>query len=113
MWWPHMLKDIVRFVGECDACHHSKGDMKRVLPRPMSIPFGPWTHVAIDHVGPLPATPSGAKYVLVMMCRLTKVVELAAVPDTSILTQSTLSSRMSSAVMACFYIYCLIERLGS
>ena len=56
MRWPHMLKDIVRFVGECDACQHSKGERKRVLPRPMSVPFGPWTHVAIDHVGPLPAT---------------------------------------------------------
>ena len=104
-----MLKDIVRFVGECDACQHSKGERKRVLPRPMSIPFGPWTHVAIDHVGPLPATPSGARYVLVMMCRLTKVVELAAVPDTSILT--TVNALISHVICRHgLFLYVLSDR---
>ena len=86
MWWPGMLRDIVSAVSSCDLCQHSKGGRRHVLPRPMSIPLGPWTHVAIDHVGPLPTTANGNKYVLVMMCRLSKCAECAAVPDTGTVT---------------------------
>lgn len=111
MWWPSMLRDITVFVAKCDICQRSKGERKSVLPRPMSIPYGPWTHVAIDHVGPLRKTARGNVYVLVMMCRFTKCVELAAVADTD--TSTTVDALVTQVICRHGLMHVLLSDRGS
>jgi hypothetical protein len=69
VWWPHMLKDVINYVKQCDICQRSKSK-KMILPsQPVHIPLGPWTHIGVDHVGPLPKTDRGNEYILVSMCQ--------------------------------------------
>ena len=82
-WWPRMLSDVVNYVRKCCECQRSKSERNAYLPRPMSVPTGPWTHVAIDHIGPFPTTNNGHKYILVIVDRFTKYVEAVACEDES------------------------------
>ena len=41
----------------------------------------PWDTLAIDYLGPLPKTPRGNKYILVLTDQFTKYVEIFAMPD--------------------------------
>jgi transposase InsO family protein len=81
VWWPRMLSDIVNYVRKCNECQRSKSERNVYLPRPMSVPTGPWTHVAIDHIGPFPTTNNGNKYILVIVDRFTKYAEAVPCED--------------------------------
>jgi hypothetical protein len=83
VWWPRMLSDVVNYVHKCTECQRSKSERNMYLPRPMSIPTGPWTHIAIDHIGPFPTTNNGNKYILVIVDRFTKYAEAVACEDES------------------------------
>jgi hypothetical protein len=85
-WWPSMLSDINKYIAHCSVCQRTKWNKGVVLPQPMSLPDGPWSHVSIDHIGPLPLTARGNLHILVAKCRFTKYVEAWAVPDTDALT---------------------------
>jgi transposase InsO family protein len=82
-WWPSMLKDTYKYVSTCRDCQVNKGEKNTSLSRPMTIPSKPWSHIAIDHVGPFPMSNSGNKYILVIVDRFTRYVEAVAVTDTS------------------------------
>ena len=56
----------------------------------MSLPDGPWTHVAIDHVGPFPMTNTGNKYILVVVDRFTRYAEAIPCADVSAATTAQL-----------------------
>ncbi len=87
VWWPRMLASVVKYVTSCQLCQRSKGSRKYVKPQPMDIPIGPWTHVAVDHVGPLTITNKGNKYILVVVDRFTRYAEAFAVSeDTTVAT---------------------------
>ena len=88
VWWPSMIQDIVDYVAKCVVCQRGKGDRSSVPVQPMGVPVGPWTHVSVDHVGPLPITANGNEYILVAIDRFTRWVELMAVTDTSTTTTS-------------------------
>lgn len=75
VWWPRMLKDVVRHVGECELCQRSKGNRQRQPTQPVDVPYHPWSHVAVDHVGPLPTTDKGNVYILVVVDRFTRYAE--------------------------------------
>ena len=90
VWWPRMLTHIVNYVQQCNECQRSRSKKNSTLPRPMSIPSGPFTHIAIDHIGPFPMTNDGHKYILVMMCRFTKYVEAYPTKDESAYTTAQL-----------------------
>jgi hypothetical protein len=84
LWWPRMLESIITYVKNCVDCQQGKGGLDTNAPaQPMNIPFAPWSHVAVDHVGPLPTTKNGNKYILIAICRYTKLAEGFAVVDTS------------------------------
>jgi hypothetical protein len=83
VWWPHMLKDVINYVKQCDICQRSKSK-KMILPsQPVHIPLGPWTHIGVDHIGPLPKTDRGNEYILVSMCQYIRYGEAFAVGDVS------------------------------
>jgi transposase InsO family protein len=86
VWWPRMLADVLKYVINCSLCQQSKGRKKHIKVQPTDIPVGPWTHVAVDHVGPLPTSNNGNIYILVVIDRFTRYAEAFAVPDTSTIT---------------------------
>jgi hypothetical protein len=75
VWWPRMLTDVIHYVKNCEVCQRAKSRKQSVLPRSVSIPYGPWTHVGLDHVGPLPMTERGNQYILIEKCKFIKYVE--------------------------------------
>lgn len=88
VWWPSMKKDIFKYVSECHECQINKNEKMKTLTRPMTIPTKPWSHIAIDHVGPFPMSNNGHKYILVIVDRFTRYAEAFAVPDTSARTSA-------------------------
>ena len=88
VWWPSMLKDVSRYVSSCHTCQINKGERENKSVRPMSLPTRPWSHIAIDHVGPFPTSSHGNKYILVIIDRFTRYAEAVAVKDTSAKTTS-------------------------
>jgi transposase InsO family protein len=83
VWWPRMLSSVCDYVRQCHECQKVKGERAKYLARPMSLPDGPWTHVAIDHIGPFPMTNGGYKYILVIVDRFTRYAEAFPCTDES------------------------------
>ncbi len=83
MWWPSMLKDVYKYVSTCQECQVNKNEKYNSSVQPMTIPSRPWSHIAIDHVGPFPMSNGGYKYILVIVDRLTRYAEAFPVTDTS------------------------------
>jgi RNase H-like domain found in reverse transcriptase/Reverse transcriptase (RNA-dependent DNA polymerase)/Integrase zinc binding domain/Chromo (CHRromatin Organisation MOdifier) domain len=77
-FWPNMQTDIRRFVRNCDVCGRTKvwRDRKQGLLKPLPIPLHQWKDIAMDFIGPLPAS-QGHSHLLVITDRLGKGVELA------------------------------------
>jgi hypothetical protein len=90
MWWPRMLADVVRYVKNCEVCQRAKSKKQHILPRAVTIPYGPWTHVGLDHVGPLPMTERGNQYILIEKCKFIKYVEGQATDSTDAKTTAHL-----------------------
>ena len=78
VWWPGMLTDISHYVYSCEDCLKNKRKQNRVLSQPMSIPTGPWTHIAVDYIGPLPKTDRGNEYILTVIDRQSHAAEAFA-----------------------------------
>ena len=85
-WWPGMLTDISHYVYSCEGCLKNKRKQKKILPQPMSIPTGPWTHIAVDYIGPLPKTNKGNEYILTVIDRQSKYVEAFATQNNDVFT---------------------------
>ena len=81
-WWPDMWKETKHFVSQCSCQVH-----KRTPALPFeqhSIVVGqPWKVVSADHLGPLPATDSGHRYILVFVDYFTRWTIAIPVPDTT------------------------------
>ena len=81
VWWPGMLRDVVRYIKGCIICQRTKTNKQQsVLPRPMTVPSGPWKHIGMDITGPLPVTKAQNMYILVIVDHFTRWVE--AIPFT-------------------------------
>jgi len=81
-----MLSSVCEYVRQCEECQKVKGERAKYLARPMSLPVGPWTHVAIDHIGPFPMTNGGNKYILVIVDRFTRYTEAIPCTDETAVT---------------------------
>ncbi|CAH8642613.1 unnamed protein product [Dicrocoelium dendriticum] len=78
-WWPDQRRDIVNFCNSCQECLRAKPPQQphRAPLQPIATGY-PNQIVAVDIVGPLPETPRGNRFVLVMVDHFTKWCE--AVP---------------------------------
>jgi hypothetical protein len=81
VWWPHMLKDVVNYVKQCDVCQRTKSRKLSIPSQPVHVPLAPWTHISVDHIGRLPKTDRGYEYVLVVEDQYTRFSEAFAVSD--------------------------------
>ena len=81
VWWPGMLSDIALYVKRCTLCQQFKNKKIAVPVQPMSIARAPWSCVAVDHVGPLPISERGNKYILTCIDKFSRYAEAFAVDD--------------------------------
>ena len=80
--WPGMSADVEEFVASCVACNRQKRVKRRDKAELQPFTAGaPMEKVHLDLLGPLPITPSGNRYILVMVDQFTKWVEVAPLPD--------------------------------
>ena len=75
--WDGMYHEIIKYAKACPVCQPNKHD--RTGPKghlaPTDEPTRPWSSVAMDFFGPLkPSQKDGNDQVLVVVCRLTKMV---------------------------------------
>ncbi|KAM7285215.1 uncharacterized protein ISCGN_032173 [Ixodes scapularis] len=75
--WPGMRQDVFRYCRSCPACQKAKprGGKPPGLMQPVMSHY-PWEIVACDIVGPLPRSPRGNQYLLVVTDHFSKWVEL-------------------------------------
>ena len=75
-YWNHMIKDIKRIVSNCEKCQLNR-------PQPYPEPTenhptkveGPFVHLGLDIIGPLPKTRNNNQYIIVTVDYFTKWVE--------------------------------------
>jgi len=81
-YWYEMREDINAWVASCDVCSATKAPNRYPKAPLGTIPVGaPMDRLFTDLLGPLPETPRGNKYILVVTDHFTKWVEIFAVPD--------------------------------
>ena len=81
--WPGMARDVREICECCTVCQLNRDTNPRLTRELELFPEiqGPFLRLGIDHVGPLPETERGNRYVLVVVDRFTHWVEALAVPD--------------------------------
>lgn len=77
-YWPEILKDVKRYIGNCEMCARVKVSQQ--------LPFGhmghhrtvtrPWQVIALDLMGPFPRSKKGNTMLLVITCLFSKIVLL-------------------------------------
>ena len=90
-YWPHMIKDVRRFIRNCHQCQRTKSSRRtqgELLPLP--VPQRRWQDITMDYITDLPQAASsticpGATAILVVVDRLSK--EKHFVPCTSMNTE--------------------------
>lgn len=79
-YWPGMQADVTRYCQSCDICQRTtaKGHLGKAPLGTVPIIDIPFSRVAIDLIGPLPASERGHKYILTLVDYATRYPE--AVP---------------------------------
>ncbi|KAE8963735.1 hypothetical protein PR001_g29279, partial [Phytophthora rubi] len=79
-WWPHMYKWVRKYVQTCETCQRVKPAPSASAPlMSLPVPADCWRSVSMDFIFELPADARGHTGILVFVCRLSKMVRLAAV----------------------------------
>lgn len=99
-YWFCLRDDVNAFVRRCDSCAANKPPAK-----PPRAPLGdlrvgaPMDRLATDILGPLPTTPRGNRYVLIVTDYFTNWVEVLPVPDQ---TAETCAEKILNEIIARF-----------
>lgn len=78
-----MYKSVRSYVASCEVCQQHKrrvGGQHGFL-TPIKPPETIFHPLGIDHIGPLPMTAAGNRYIILAVDHLSKFVEVAAVPS--------------------------------
>jgi transposase InsO family protein len=79
--WYGLGKDVSNFVAGCGVCNRSKKvDRHGKCPMTEYHAGAPMERVHLDFLGPLPRTPRGNEYILMMVDQFTKWVECIPLP---------------------------------
>ena len=78
-FWPSIERDVRDYCRSCELCQKTSNRSAPCAPlSPLPVIAVPFDRVAMDFIGPLPRTPRGARYLLVIMDYATRYPE--AVP---------------------------------
>lgn len=81
-WWKGIGADIRNYVATCGTCNRNKKPSRHAKAPLKSYQAGaPMERVHLDFLGPLPKTPNGNEYVLMMVDQFTKWVECIPLPS--------------------------------
>ena len=55
-WWPGVMKEVKRYIKECNSCQRNKNCTEQPAGKlmPNSIPEKPWIHILADFITKLP-----------------------------------------------------------
>lgn len=83
-WWKGMAADVINYTAKCDSCQRVKfvRDKPLGLLNPLPVPARNWESIGMDFITDLPMTEDGYDQILVVVCRLSKMVVFAAVKST-------------------------------
>ena len=80
-WWHNMYKDVAQAVRQCKVCDRVRSTFDTPQPELRPLPIeGMFYRWGVDLTGPFPTTPTGNRYVMVMIEHFSKTLELAAIP---------------------------------
>ncbi|CAC5404999.1 unnamed protein product [Mytilus coruscus] len=86
-FWYLMKEDINNYVNACDICAQNKPPHKTPKAPLGKMGVGaPMDRLATDIIGPLPRTPRGNRYILIISDHFIKWVEIIPIPDQSAIT---------------------------
>jgi hypothetical protein len=78
--WTGLTREVEDYCRSCAVCAANKSvnALPAGLLRPLPIPDGVWDSVGVDFVGPLPMSKEGHDYIMVLIDRLSKMLQLRA-----------------------------------
>ena len=90
-WWPGMSDDISTYVRECHSCQTVKARQEKPsgMLNPLELPRGPWDCISLDFITQLPVTRRGFDAIMVVVCKVTKLVHI--IPTTTTCTAVTVA----------------------
>jgi hypothetical protein len=79
-----MRKKVKRYISNCEDCIQNKPARHAPYGKLQNpeVPEKPWEWITVDFIGPLPTTPSGKDYLVVILDRLIKYIHLVATNTT-------------------------------
>lgn len=81
-FWVYCRDDVEKWCRECNTCNARRGPTRKTQGQLQVYAAGePFQRLAVDILGPLPASNKNNKYILVVMDYFTKWVEAFALPD--------------------------------
>ena len=80
--WENMRHDVRTFIRKCPCCQKMAKLKIPIQTRPFTTSaYGIWDCIAIDTIGPLPESPLGHKYILTVIDKFSRFIELIAISD--------------------------------
>lgn len=81
-YWPSLVADVYGYVAACATCAKNRLMESRQTSSMRLFPATePFAAIAVDLLGPLPRTPEGYEYLLVMCDRFTKLTRVSPLKD--------------------------------
>lgn len=84
-WWPSLRADVYEYVSSCDPCQRNKASTRKKagLHHAVRVPHLPWECISMDLIVKLSLTSDGFDSILVIVCRLTKMVRFIPCKEAS------------------------------